>query len=69
MKEKSNLRILNNILESIPKKIDHSSYETIRKSIDDLTYKIMIQWKDPLLIGISPSDQIHYIRDLLYLKA
>ncbi|MBA4313447.1 MAG: hypothetical protein C0417_12560 [Chlorobiaceae bacterium] len=68
-KNLSNIKLLNNRFKQTNSKFDFSSYKNLVKSIDDITNKIVPIWKENSIPLKSPSDQIHYIRDMLFLKA
>ena len=65
----SNIKLLNEKFEKTNSKFNFDSYASLVKSINDITEKIAPLWKENSIPLQSPSDQIHYIRDLLFLKA
>ncbi len=65
----SNIKLLNEKFKKTNSKFDFSSYKNLVSSIDEITSNIVPLWKDNSIPLESPSDQMHYIRDMLFLKA
>ncbi|MDH4129656.1 MAG: hypothetical protein OEV44_12925 [Spirochaetota bacterium] len=68
-KEKSNIELLNEKFENLKIPFNFNSYIELTKSIDSIIEKIIPLWQEDSMPFASPSDQIHYLRDLLFLKA
>lgn len=69
LKNVSNIELLNQKLSQVESTFNFTSYDKLVSSIDELTTQILPLWKEDTLPLNSPSGQIHYIRDLLFLKA
>jgi len=65
----SNIKLVNENFEKINSKFDFSSYSSLVNSINEITDKIIPLWTENSIPLQTPADQIHYIRDLLFLKA
>jgi len=65
----SNIKLVNEKFEKINSKFDFSSYSSLVNSINEITDKIIPLWTENSIPLQTPADQIHYIRDLLFLKA
>jgi len=67
---KCNIKLLENYLkkEQVDLKIFLSDINNLGKNIDELTLTISSKWNENSIPLFSVSDQILYIRDLIYLK-
>ncbi|HAB52480.1 MAG TPA: hypothetical protein DCE80_09985, partial [Ignavibacteriales bacterium] len=63
------IKLVNEKFEKINSKFDFSSYSSLVNSINEITDKIIPLWTENSIPLQTPADQIHYIRDLLFLKA
>lgn len=65
----SNIKILNDKYKQVGIDLDFKTYDDLNNSIVDILSRIIILWKENSIPLASTSDRVHYIRDLLFLKA
>ena len=65
----SNVRVLNEEYKEIGADFNYSSYVELTQSIDDIFKCLIPKWNENSIPFRTPSDQAHYIKDLLFLKA
>lgn len=69
IKATSNIELLNEKWDKLGLVFDFSSYKSLVGSIDYATNIIAPNWQEDSIPFSSLSDKLHYIRDLLFLKA
>jgi hypothetical protein len=65
----SNIKLLNDKFGKLETKFEFNSYKELTDSVDQVLQLIMPLWTECSIPFNSLSDKIHYIRDLLFLKA
>lgn len=65
----SKIALIEGKYKKVKKNINFNSYPELVDSIDDITTEIVSNWFENTIPLNSSADQVHYIRDLLFLKA
>ncbi len=67
--KQSNIELLNSKCRKLNTTFDYSSYPALVNSIDVMLQDLIPMWNEDSIPFHALSDKVHYIRDLLYLKA